>query len=698
MTTREWRLPACLGLSVVLAGAVATPGARAEERPTTAETETLLLAPVTVTARKRAEVESDIPVAMTTLGSDEITAAGIETIEDVARHAPGLNFSQGSQSRYSTINLRGVGSLVPGGYEDGSLSAYVDGVPVPMSMLDTTYRDLERIEVLRGPQGTLYGKNAQAGAINIITRAPSDQTEAELGFDLGTDGRRRASGLVGGALVPGLLAGRLSVDGSTENGLIENRALNRDNGDLERVNARLGLAGTWSDSFRSRLTVSREQINNNDNQPVPRNFHDVTYEPWVGTDDQLIWSFGLTNTVALSEAIELNLVTGFYDMDGEEHYVQSATSHSRTDYAERQITQEVRLNGTHGGFDWVLGTYLGHFSHDQTLAGLGAIRAVDTGEHERTTGAVFGEVSQDLTDSLELTAGLRLSRDRVETDEIVVNQTFGFTHGYAMSETFSGWHGRLALAYRPSQTDTLFASIARAYKPGGFQTAHVNAISGIAQVTEGYGSARTVAYEAGYKGQFLDRRLSADITAFFSETEDEQVVGYDPLTFVSQYANIDASAYGLELAARFQATANLSLGGGLSLSRAFATEDADLGWGGLVSDGAQLPNTPTVSYNLHIDWRDDLDWAALRQTLPGLAWFARADYGFTGARWGEATHDNRLDSFGVLDLSLGLESDAMRLEGYAENALDERYTEYSAFGRARPGASLRVGLRGSVYF
>lgn len=686
----SWKHTLWVGVSAGVLSALSFPSVAQE---VAAETGTIALESLTVTARKVAETESEIPVAMTTIGAADILDARVERMEDIARLSPGFNFSKGTQSRYSIFNIRGVGSLVPGGFEDGSVSAYVDGVPVPLSLMDGVYGDVERIEVLRGPQGTLYGKNAQAGAINITMRPPSEQLEGEIGADIGTHGRREISALVSGPVVKDRLAFRLALKGATEDGLVYNDALGRKAGDLDRISGRGTVDARWSDRFDTKLSIAREIVNNNDNQMVPATMYDRTNEPFGAYNDQRIWSGGMTNTVRLMDGLDLKLITGATSIDGEEHFVQSIASHTLTDYTEDQFSQEVRLDGVNGGRTWSVGLFYNRFAQNQTMEALGMMSLVDTGRHRNDTKAVFGEVTQPLTDKLKLTTGLRLHRTHVTTDETVVHRTFGFTHGYEEKQTFSGWNGRVALTYLPSDTDTFFASIARSYKPGGFQTAHSTAIGGVPAPTAGYESATTVTYEAGYKGQFFDRRLSFDATAYLSKTKNEQVVGYDPMTFSSRYSNIDADSYGLELASRLKVTREMTVGGALSLTRAFAAEDGDLGWSGTVREGAGLPMTPAVSYNLFADWRDDLDIGPL-----GMVWFARVDYAFTGARWGELTHATRLDSYGVLDLSLGVEADRFRVVGYVDNALDDKYVDFAAFGRSRPGVARRFGVRSSVYF
>ena len=137
---------------------------------------------IVVTARKRPENLQEVPVAITTITANDIIDTGLEGMDKIMMMTPGLNGMQSPQAVSSAFNIRGVGTLGgASGFEDGSISAYMDGVPIPIGQLDSHMLDIEQVEVLRGPQGTLYGKTAQGGAINITSAPPEDTFNARLG-------------------------------------------------------------------------------------------------------------------------------------------------------------------------------------------------------------------------------------------------------------------------------------------------------------------------------------------------------------------------------------------------------------------------------------------------------------------------------------------------------------------------------------
>ena len=165
--------------------------ARAQELAQSAEAdEAARLDVIIVTARRREERAQDVPYALTVLGADTLETRRVDDMFSLFRQAPGLSLTSFDDGRFAYFQMRGIGPLSQAiGPDDGSVVTYVDGVPQPVFASEFAYLDLERIEVLRGPQGTHFGRNSQGGALNITTRAPSDNFEGRVRFE------RRRTGL-----------------------------------------------------------------------------------------------------------------------------------------------------------------------------------------------------------------------------------------------------------------------------------------------------------------------------------------------------------------------------------------------------------------------------------------------------------------------------------------------------------------------
>ncbi|MBK1666179.1 TonB-dependent receptor [Rhodospirillum rubrum] len=660
--------------------------------PSTASAPTVL-APVEVTARKRVENAQEVPISITTITAGDIQDTGLENMEDVVRLTPGFNAMHGAQSWGSTFNVRGVGSLNPGGHEDGSISAYVDGIPVPMGQLDTYYLDIDQVEVLRGPQGTLYGKTSQAGAINITTVAPSDTFEGRLGVGIGTGGTRGIDGVVSGPILKDRLNGRLVFDLKSEDGLMYAQDLGRDLGDVDRAMVRGTFDATWNDRASTRLSLGYDVLDNNDQALAERKDYDKfmgVFEPY---EDRTHASLGMTNTFDLTDNVTLNLVTGAHLVDLEYASVPNAMITGINKDGETHFSQEVRLDGTANRLDWTAGGFLSQYHRDIDMKTTGLLSFVDSGEQEISSQAIFGEATYAVLDDVKVTTGLRLNRDNKSIDETVVNNTYGFTHTMDEDKAFYGWNGRVALAYTPTKTDTFFASISRGYKAGGFQTNHSTAMSGLQENTPSFDSTTSISYEVGYKGFFLDERLNIEGSAYYISTSGEQVLGYDTTTYKGIYHNVDAESMGLELSSRARLTEELTLGGSLAYTHAYITQDADLGVSGFASAGSEIPNVPKVAYTVFAEYRDDLP-----ESLIDASWFVRVDFRGQTGRWFDITHDYRGDSFATTDLRLGLDTDGWSVNGYVTNVTDEKYYAYGMLNRVRPAEEREFGLKVNLFF
>ena len=596
----------------------------------------------------------------------------------------------------SAFNIRGVGSLVPGGYEDGSVSAYVDGVPVPMGQLDSYYLDVEQVEVLRGPQGTLYGKTAQAGAINITTIGPSDVFEGSVGGTVGTDNLYGATAMVTGPLVENRLNGRLFFDVQTEDGVIFVENLDRELGSISRLVARGTLEAFWTDRVSTRLAVTYDKLDNDDNALADRDLYDGFILTDVPFENRTHISLGTTTRFDINERTALSFITGINYVPFELAFVQNPFQTARSEDTEFQVNQEIRADGTAeelGGLAWTTGLFFSYFHRDIDSVGGPLLVAEEDGEQSSWTQAVFGEGTYPVLDDLDVTLGLRLTRAVKSVDDTVVNRTFGFTNRMDEEETFFGWNGRAAVTYRPTPTDTFFASVSRGFKPGGFQTNHSAATAGLQEPTPGFDSTTSLAYEIGYRGSFFDNRASLEGAVYYIDTSGEQVLGFDPLTFRGEYFNLDSRSLGFELAGRAQVTENLFAGAAVAVTDAELTETADLG-SSIVVDGSTLPNVPLFSYNLFAVYEFDFP----EDISDDMTGFVRADIVGQTGRFFDIENQFEGDAFATLDVRAGIETDRLRVSAFATNLTNDKYYSFGLFDRVTPATERRFGLTGTVFF
>ncbi|CAH0310040.1 TonB-dependent receptor [Pseudomonas brassicacearum] len=434
----------------------------------------LTLDATTVTARRREEDPQQVPIPINVLYGDQLDEAGLHRLQDIQQRVPGLIVS-GHDARYAGFGLRGFGATAYNDGLEGSVGTYVDGVyQARQGMAFTELMDIERIEVLRGPQGTLFGKNTTAGALNIITRQPTFQPEANLEASYGERGLREYRGTISGPLQDDVLAGRLNVFDSATDGTVENLQDGSRLGDADSQGLRGQLLWTPTPDFSARLIADYAEQNEAGNVLLVNHYGTQTRkraqflgypltEPDPYKRESRIDAPGhpqtLQNGVSLElnwdldEAMRLTSITAYRDWDYRASRDIDSTAlsaaQSETELGHRQFSQEWRLSGTAGSsVDYVAGLYYlrqqldrqsdSEFGKDaapwfvgdqlaqlQKLYGVtftdprqvpailldGARQRYD-GEQKGDSRAVFGQLSWRPIDPLELTGGLRYSQER----------------------------------------------------------------------------------------------------------------------------------------------------------------------------------------------------------------------------------------------------------------------------------------------
>lgn len=441
---------------------------------TPASPSSLVLDETTVTARRREENPQDVPIPINVLYGEQLDEAGLHTLQDIQQRVPGLVVS-GHDARYAGFGLRGFGATAYNDGLEGSVGTYVDGVYLArQGMAFTELMDIERIEVLRGPQGTLFGKNTTAGALNIVTRPPTFQSEASLEASHGEHGLGEYRGTISGALRDEVLAGRLNVFERSVDGQVENLEDGARLGDADSQGLRGQLLWTPTEAFSARLIADYAEQNEAGNVLLVNHYSPQTRkrarflgyplaEPDPYRREVRIDAPGRPQTLQdgvslelnwdLDEAMRLTSITAYRDWDyratRDGDSTALAVAQSEAQLGHRQFSQEWRLSGTAGSsVDYVAGLYYLRqqldreidvaFGKDaapwfvgdqlallQKLYGItftdpsqvpaqlleGAQQHYD-GEQKGDSRAIFGQVSWRPVDPLELTGGLRYSQER----------------------------------------------------------------------------------------------------------------------------------------------------------------------------------------------------------------------------------------------------------------------------------------------
>jgi iron complex outermembrane receptor protein len=661
--------------------------------------ETQALDDVVVTARRRDEALKDVPVAVSALSAERLEQTGAVDITALQQQTPNatVQIARGSNSTLISF-IRGVGQQDPlWGFEPG-VGLYIDDVYVARpqgAVLDVF--DVERIEVLRGPQGTLYGRNTIGGAIKYVTRRLGDEPNLTVRGELGT--YNEMNGLVSGD-VP--LTDTFSVGGAvaryTRDGYGENLFTGEDQYDKDITAYRASAEWTPSDEWFWRLAFDRVEDNS-----APRHGHrevpsttggylppESVYDTNAGiTGDQEVVTQGvsLTGEWSLSDTLTLKSITAYREGDTATIIDFDETPLPTLDipaiYSDDQFTQELQLlfegdrwSGV-AGLYYLDGTSSGAFD---TIAGNLGVAIAAAGSIETTSFSAFADVSFDISDRLHASIGGRYTKD--EKDGEVLRLFYlgatrtPYTGGvdrpvlqvrtdYTDSDTFEKFTPRASLSYDFSDEVTGYASVSQGFKSGGWDMRGDAFL--VPQTVNGYDPETVTNYELGLKGSAMDRRLSFASAVFYADYQDQQIttqqVAMPPQTGIASVVdNVGSSRiYGAE----FEGSAIL----GDHLTANFIT--LVTGTPVDISDTREPQNSPEWSGYLGVTWTGELGGGDLRIT-PAVSY--RSEYHLFDAP--DPILDQ--DGYALLDLSATWTS-------------PDGHYEVGVFGRNLTGEEYRVG-------
>ena len=671
----------------------------------------LVLDPVIVRARKIEEEIQRIPFGISVFGSESIERQDIGETRDFAYETPGLNFVDTGLRGSSIPNIRGVGSFLPQSADDASVPVFIDGVPVPVRAQDRDFFDAEQIEVLRGPQNSLYGRNAQAGAINVTTASPTFEPFFEIGGEVGNLEQRQVSAIASGPLGENL-AGRLGARFRTRGGDIRDVNLEDDVRDQDIVNANGKLLWLPSDGTEVTLAV---RYGNYDEQPTqgvwredpdfPRQFLDMkaSYETeTLGSGLTIRHDF---ENVTLTSVTGLQYYTADYETDDTEGlafgaflglppavFNDSSIDFRQLSDEDLQLSQELRLDGTfEGGTRWLVGVNL--FRSDLDFDAVFDNRSLSlfgdfANDFATTSYAGFAEFTVPISERLRVVAGLRYTHERKDFDGSFTDLSGVGPVASAReseSETFNLVTGRTSLTYDFFPELTGFATVARGAKAGGFQLLDTDVAGGSEQGR--FDTAYTWSYEAGLRGTLFDGSWGFGLSVFFNDTQDEHIQVFDLAAGEGVIRNVDTETYGFELETAVRPVAGLTLSGGLALLETEITKSADPS----VQPGNEVPFAPSLAFSLAGQYEEPLDLMGSEGTL-----FGRAEYQYVGSRTVDAENRLDLDSFDLVNLRAGWDSAGLSIYAFVDNLFDETFTETALVVGDSPvtGDGVSLGIPG----
>jgi len=631
---------------------------------------------VVVTADLRDRALRDVPASVTVLDSHTLELAGVQHFQDVLGLVPNLNWSAGT-SRPRFFQLRGIGELEQWqGAPNPSVGFLIDGVDFSGIGMPAMLSDVERIEVLRGPQGTAYGANALAGLIAINTRNPQRIHELNANVTLGDHGTYGASGVLGGPVGEGEAAWRLVAGNYRSDGFRHDDFLDRDdtNG-YDETSARFKLHTRPSENLSADFTAMWVDLDNGYDAFAIDNSR-TTLSDKPGQDAQL--SRALAVRVDYTGARAFDVVSrtsvgsseSVYSFDGDwgnDPYWGANAPYDyfqRFDRERRTLSEDLRLISRDrvdkgADFSWLAGLYVlrtdedvqQHDVYHDLLFGDGDVLRIS--DYRATNLAAYGELEWRLDDVTVLSAGARIEQRSADYSD---------TAGAMFSPDESMFGGSLTLSRAFGERTNAYLKFARGYKAGGFNIGAAVPVDRRTFDTEVLHS-----LELGARTSNVQQTLTGDVALFYMRRKDQQVPTGEqlepgnPLSFVLYTDNASRGEnYGVEATARWQVAEPFMVD-----LRAALLETRYLGYqfGDRNLDGREQAHAPQYQYDLGVEYHG----------ANGL--FARVDFAGLDDFYFDASHDQRAPARVLTHLKAGFSGDHWRAEVWVRNLFDRYYSQ-----------------------
>jgi outer membrane receptor protein involved in Fe transport len=643
---------------------------------------------VVVTATLRSVPLEETPGSVSVLSGATLRDAGQQHFEDVLPLVPNLNWA-GDTSRPRYFQIRGIGELQQyQGAPNPSVGFLIDDIDFSGLGSAATLFDVDHIEVLHGPQGTLYGANALAGLIYVKSADPSDTFGGRAELDVGDYNERSYGAVLTGPVSSLDSAFRLAVQKYTSDGFYHNAYLGRSNTDSRDE---LTVRGKWlfepNDAWRVDLTVLRAQINNGydafaiDNSRTTESDHPgVDRQYSTGLSARSTYSgLGSATLTTIATYADTKVNYGFDSDWGNPVLWAPYTDDFTEDQLRHRSTRslELRLADTPAqsahGISWLFGVYAFELreSLTDTTAGIYVdpfdatqntnSLSVISSEYRSRNGALYGQLDGNIGERTRWSVGLRGERHTSRYNDSTTNLDAPTTANH-FGPADNLWGGQASLDYTVAEGQHVYALIARGYKASGF-----NLSPGLPANQLQFGPESDLNFEVGHKAQMSDGRVRIDTSLFYMMRHNEQLLTSEqldpnnPNTFVFFTGNAKSGFnYGLESTATWAASKSLEFGASLGLLQSQ--------YHGFVQNGVTLPDralphAPPWQAAVNATWRDPRGPYA-RLDITGMGSFL----------YDLPPNDTRSSAYGLVNGKLGWDTSRWEVYLWGRNLLNKNYT------------------------
>lgn len=652
--------------------------------PSWAEITPAELPSMIISADFRPNEAQETPVSLTTIDDEVIESRGAQHLEDILNLAPNVNISSGA-SRGQYFQIRGIGErsefkapLNP------SVGLYIDGIDLSRSGGAATLFDIEQVEILRGPQGTLYGANGMAGTINLRSTQPSDEFDMKFESSLAEYNTREVGVAVGGPLVEDSLLGRFSVHTHRSDGYMDNEFLGRDNTqNRDEITARGQLRWLATSDLTIDLNLLHLNIDNGYDAFTLDNSRDSQSDQ-PGEDSQHTNAFALKADYRASDKVQLQSTLTYsksdlvYSYDDDWSYKtefdDSLFPYSGFDQYERSrenYSFEVRALSNEGGrifsdsTDWTVGLYISdkrqkldrtYFANE--IDSNATDISKESNSYETLNSAIYGQLDTELTSKLSLITGLRA--EYWEAD-------YSDSNNLSDDPNEMMFGGKVGLNYQINPDHLAFTSLSRGYKAGG-----INVDPRIDDSKRSFESEYLWNLEAGLKSYWLEGDLITSVTAFYTLRKDAQIKsslkvlrdGGPATDFVDYFVNAEqVSNVGLEAEADWLINDRFRFIGSLGLLHATLDdyENPELLEEGVTLSGRRIGHAPAYQFSLGGEYYFARNWT-FKANVEG-----KDEFYFSNS------HNEKSGSYAIVNASLEYVRKNWTFTFWGRNLFDKDY-------------------------
>ena len=672
--------------------------ASADEEVAVAASGATSLEEIVVTARKHDEDIARVPLSITALTADDLTNTVADAPGSITRNAPNFYFADIGDPTQASYTMRGMGALIrPLNSTDTTVTFNYDGAPTTLLGAGMQPLDVRTIEVVRGPQSSLYGRSTLGGVVNVVSNEADGTAEALVRAEFGSDGHRLLDLIAGGTLIPDQLYGRGAVRFSNFDGDIPNGIIGGEDGDRKISAARGTLKWEGEDTtvtvhgFFEDGMVNMPQFilrgqpgyptsGTDIHQEANRNIlggsmtveHDFEFGRFTSvTGGQRI------NAMNIADSTDSYLYAAFLGLPPE-FFANNKIDKGVLGQRERVFSQEFRLSShEESDIQWVGGVSYFRSDYNQLRKMTGSFSPYANGTFDANldsqTYGVFGEVTVPVAERLKLTTGLRFARDEQDysgryTSNGFVGTVPFFRQDGKTSESYLT--GRASLNYEWSDDFMTYVSVGRGHSSGGFDVFMINAATGKPETP--FDAATSWAYEGGAKVALLDGRATLSGSVFFNDVKDGPTYNYNVASGTFTILPYDYQTKGFELEGRFAVNDWLGLRGGVGFTHAELRNVPDNDPAG-VKSGNKVPNAPEWTANAALDFNYAIEGAISGEL------FGSAEYQFVGRRAADPVNNTYLKNYSLVNLTAGFRKDQLEVYAFARNVFDNRYEAFGSY-------------------